>query len=87
VQEASLISLEPYLFGGRSPQMLPLTVPATLMLAALVTLLHHVLKDAFAVESTADRENPEVPDTPAGLEAEISRPGGDRPTPLPARRA
>ena len=81
VQAASLISLEPYLFGGRTPQMLPLTVPATLMLAALVTLLHHVLKDAFDLEST------EIPDTPAELEAEISRPGGDRRGPLPARRA
>jgi Gpi18-like mannosyltransferase len=79
VQAASLISLEPYLFGGRTPQMLPPAVPATLMLAALVTVLHHVLKDAFAGES--------VPDTPAGLEAEISRPPGDRPAPLPTHPA
>jgi Gpi18-like mannosyltransferase len=81
VQAASLISLEPFLFGGRTPQMLPLTVPATLMLAALVTVLHHVLKDAFDLESN------EIPDTPEELEAEISRPSGERPRPLPARRA
>ncbi|MCU7723784.1 hypothetical protein ODJ79_08675 [Actinoplanes sp. KI2] len=87
VQAASLISLGPYLFGGRTPQMLPLVVPATLMLAALVTLLHHVLKDAFAVESAADRESSEVPDTPAELGAGVSRPAAERPTPPPARRA
>ena len=81
VQAASLICLEPYLFGGRTPQMLPLTVPATLMLAALVTMLHHVLKDAF------DLESHEIPDTPEELEEEISRPAGERPAPLPARRA
>jgi len=80
VQAASLISLEPYLFGGRTPQMLPLTVPATLMLAALVTVLQHVLKDAFDLESS------EVPDTPEELEEQISPPA-DRPAPLPARRA
>jgi Gpi18-like mannosyltransferase len=86
VQAASLLCYEPYLFGGRSPAMLPLTVPATLMLAALVTVLHHVLKDAFAFEVTRHLESPEVPDTPAELE-ELSRPAAERPAPLPARRA
>ena len=81
VQSASLLCYEPYLFGGRTPEMLPLTIPATLMLAALVMVAHHVLKDAF------DPESPEIPDTPAELEAEISRPAEDRPGPLPARRA
>jgi len=81
VQAASLLCYEPYLFGGRTPAMLPLTIPATLMLASLVMLLHHVLKDAFEGESL------EIPDTPAELEAEISRPAADRPGPLPARRA
>ncbi|WP_030436003.1 DUF2029 domain-containing protein [Actinoplanes subtropicus] len=87
VQAASLISLEPFLFGGRTPQMLPLTVPATLMLAALVTVLHHVLKDALDLESTQHLESTEIPDTPEELEDEISRPGGERLAPLPARRA
>jgi Gpi18-like mannosyltransferase len=86
VQAASLLCYEPYLFGGRSPEMLPLTVPATLMLAALVTVIQHVLKDAFAFEVTGHLDSPEVPDTPAELE-ELSRPAGDRPAPLPARRA
>ncbi|MFI5888737.1 hypothetical protein ACIA5D_01310 [Actinoplanes sp. NPDC051513] len=80
VQAASLLCYEPYLFGGRSPAMLPLIVPAALMLAALGTLTHHVLKEAF------DLEKPEIPDTPAELEAEIS-PRGARRGPLPARRA
>ncbi|HEX5199639.1 MAG TPA: glycosyltransferase 87 family protein [Actinoplanes sp.] len=80
VQAASLLCYEPYLFGGRSPAMLALTVPAALMLAALGTLAHHVLKDAF------DLERPEIPDTPAELEAALS-PGAARRGPLPARRA
>jgi Gpi18-like mannosyltransferase len=79
VQAASLICYQPYLFGGRSPGMLPLTVPATLMLAALVMLAHDVLKNAF------DREDPEIPDTPAELEA--LNPPGARRGPLPARPA
>ncbi|WP_433368830.1 glycosyltransferase 87 family protein [Actinoplanes sp. CA-142083] len=81
VQAASLLCYEAYLFGGTSPAMLPLVVPATLMLAALGLLAHHVLKDAF------DLEKPEIPDTPAELEAEINRPGAARRGPLPARRA
>lgn len=76
VQAASLICYQPYLFGGRTPAMLPLEVPATLMLAALVMLAHDVLKQAFDFKD-------EVPDTPE----ELSRPVEARREPLPARPA
>ena len=49
VQAASLLSYETYLFG-RSP--LPLAVPATLMLAALITVGYVLLRDA-ALPSTS----------------------------------
>jgi Gpi18-like mannosyltransferase len=74
VQAASLLAYEPYLFGGRNPTMLPLVIPAALMLAALVTVGHHVLR----------KEPEEMPDT---IEELLSRPAGARPEPLPARRA
>jgi Gpi18-like mannosyltransferase len=74
VQAASLICYEPYLLGGRTPPMLPLIIPATLVLAALGIVAHDVLKKAFDLE---------IPDTPA----ELSRPVEARREPLPARRA
>jgi Gpi18-like mannosyltransferase len=67
VQAGSLISYESYLFGRVMPQ----TVPATLMLVALVVLGHHVVRDALAPQPVA----------------EVSRPPAARPEPLPARPA
>jgi Gpi18-like mannosyltransferase len=67
VQAGSLIAYESYLYG----RVLPQTVPATLMLVALIVLAHHVVRDAMA----------------ARTRAEVSLPPAARPAPLPARRA
>ncbi|MCY1145178.1 glycosyltransferase 87 family protein [Actinoplanes sp. Pm04-4] len=73
VQAASLLSYQPYLFG-RVVAVLP-TIAALLMLAALIVVGHHLLREAF-------RRDP--------LEEELellTRPPSERPAPLPARRA
>ena len=67
VQTASLLAYQPYLLGHAT---FPLTVPATLMLAALVTVVVAVIRDAY-------RRDP--------FEELLSRPTEARPEPLPAR--
>lgn len=52
VQAASLLSYEDYLFG-RSPLLLPMVVPAALMLAALLVVGHRLLTDGLT--GPADR--------------------------------
>lgn len=47
VQGGSLLSYVEYLATG-SPKLLPMAVPATLMLAALLILGYHLLREAFA---------------------------------------
>lgn len=81
VQASSLLSYEAYLFGqlgGSSANAIPVVVPATLMLAALLVVGHRLIADAF-------RDEQEVPDYPP--DAEISPPPAARPEPLPARPA
>jgi len=70
VQAGSLLSYVEYLAAG-SPRLLPLAVPATLMLAALLIIGYHLLSDAFA-------DAPAEPATPVTPIAGIAR--------LPLRR-
>ena len=78
VQASSLLSYQTYLFGP-TPQTLPMVVPGTLMLAALLTVGYHLLKDAVqdepaqqepAAEATTDEDEQSttVPDTVAELD-------------------
>nr|WP_221378668.1 glycosyltransferase 87 family protein [Actinoplanes polyasparticus] len=73
VQAASLLSYQPYLFG-RVVAVLP-TIAALLMLAALIVVGYHLLREAF-------RRDP--------IEEELERLTSrreERPAPLPTRRA
>ncbi len=72
VQGASLLSYEAFLFGRSA---LPMVVPAGLMLAALIILTRHLMREAFAT--------PDAPDSPPQqdlqtvqdpVEAEVKRP-------------
>jgi Gpi18-like mannosyltransferase len=59
VQAGSLLSYEEFLFGANS-RMLPEVVPATLMLAALITVAHHLLTERCDVVDA-------VPDPPRAV--------------------
>jgi Gpi18-like mannosyltransferase len=84
VQAASFVSYERYLFGP-SPLLLPMVIPASLMLAALIIVGYRLLSEAFVDEPSVQEPErlPEVPDSPA----EISRRPAEKPELLPARRA
>jgi Gpi18-like mannosyltransferase len=61
VQAGSLLSYVEYMATG-SPRLLPMAVPATLMLAALLILGYHLLSEAFA---DAPAEQPAAGAAPA----------------------
>jgi Gpi18-like mannosyltransferase len=62
VEFSSFLSYLPYLFGWKAP-WLPQAVPATMMLAALLTVGYVLMRDAFTPE--------EEPDDERSLEAEL----------------
>jgi len=73
VEAASLMSYETYLFG-HSTLMLPMVVPATLMLAALITVGYFLLRDA-ALPAAGDTTPPatSVPvEAPATIAAPVT---------------
>lgn len=67
VQAASLLSYQPYLFG-RNSAMLPISLAAVLMLAALIIVGHRLLRDAFRPEPTEVTVTPEPTEDKASPE-------------------
>jgi Gpi18-like mannosyltransferase len=68
VQASSLLSYQPYLFGKHSA-MLPMSIPAALMLAALVVVGYHLLREAFRPEPQAPALEPPVVEEPTPVRA------------------
>jgi Gpi18-like mannosyltransferase len=90
VQAASLLAYERYLIGS-GPLQLPMTVPATMMLGAVVVVGYVLLRDAFA-EPAPDEPEAGAESLDAEWAAELLRlepasPPAATPEPLPVRPA